>query len=362
MGNGHPYQTVMAAAVVLTTMLFASTSGCSSSGTRQIQIESAAAVKPYQAVTINYRVDAGRSGLPMQLARTQGQQVSFQETPSSVYPNRSIGTLSIQYPHPDGRTDYALAELIIENDPTSPDAAPVDKGWFGWLGTVRRAARDNLPGIKLDDGVREAWAMDLPRSELDRVLARLSATGYFSPTVMAPQGVKLATKIDGASVKKTWMLVPELDAVAGRIRAQGRLVSYLRPEGYVDPLADPPMAVSYAANLMGQFATMPPPQSGMYQPPAVPAISPWSNGAPPYGHAQSTIPQAAAYSPQAVAMMPAYQPVTATNPFAMPQSPAQVEWQAATPAGPVGAMPSNAGLPPQRFGAPYPTPAVQSAW
>ncbi|HWB07928.1 MAG TPA: hypothetical protein VG826_01700 [Pirellulales bacterium] len=200
--------------------------GCSVLQPQSMRIDSAASA--YQGVTITYRVDSGQLSEPLTVARIAGQQVTQQSVPSSPYPDHSVARLSIRYPHPDGKAEYALAELVVETR-TPPNAQIKKSTWQQWVDTFAATARDILPGVKLSDDVREAWAMDIAKNDLDRVVAGMSQSGYFVNPPKASPGVELAARIDGFQANKRWSREPELDVLMERIRQEGQLVSYVHP-------------------------------------------------------------------------------------------------------------------------------------
>lgn len=175
----------------------------------------------YRSALVSYQVDAGG----VSPSNAAGRQVSFQAPPpESQAPARR---LSIQYPHPRGLAGLALAEVVIESAAPEP-AAGGTSAWRRWIAAADRAARNTLPGVQWADGVEEAWALDIPRSDLDRVLARLAEAGYFHGRPGAGDEVELSATLDGASLNKRWGRVGELEALMERVRQEGQLVSYTR--------------------------------------------------------------------------------------------------------------------------------------
>ncbi len=200
--------------------------GCSVLQPQSMRIDSATAA--YQGVTITYRVDGGQLNEPLTVARIDGQQVTQQSVPSSPYPDRSVARLSIRYPHPDGKADSALAELVIET--RKPPGAQAKKStWQQWVDSFAATARDVLPGVRLSDDVHEAWAMDIAKSDLDRVIAGMQESGYLVNPSKATLGVELAAHIDNFQANKRWSREPELDVLMDRVRQKGQLVSYVHP-------------------------------------------------------------------------------------------------------------------------------------
>jgi hypothetical protein len=191
-----------------------------------MQIDSAAGM--YQGVTITYRLDSGQLSEPLTVARIDGHQVTQQSLPSSPYPDHSVVRLSIRYPHPDGKAEYALAELVIETR-APPDSQAKKSTWQQWVDSFAATARDILPGVRLSDDVYEAWAMDIAKSDLDRVIAGMVQSGYFMNPAKASLGVELAARIDNFQANKRWSREPDLDILMERIRQEGQLVSYVHP-------------------------------------------------------------------------------------------------------------------------------------
>jgi hypothetical protein len=202
--------------------------GCSTFEPRTIRIDAAAGM--YQKVTLKYKVDGGQLSEPLTVARIAGQHVTQERLPSSPYPDRSVARLSIQYPHPDGKAGYALAEMVVEtHTPANAQAAAKKAAWEQWADAFASTARDILPGVKMSDGVYEAWAMDISKNDLDRVVAGLSQSGYFVNPSKQTLGVELAARVDNFQAVKRWSHEAELDILMQRIREEGRLVSYERP-------------------------------------------------------------------------------------------------------------------------------------
>ncbi|MEX2119507.1 MAG: hypothetical protein WD847_07920 [Pirellulales bacterium] len=175
----------------------------------------------YRSALVSYQVDAGG----VNPSNAAGYQVSFQAPPPvSQAPARR---LSIQYPHPRGLAGLALAEVVFESAAPEP-AADGTSAWRRWMAAADRVARNTLPGVQWADGVEEAWALDIPRSDLDRVLAGLFEAGYFNRRPGTTGEVDLSATVDGALLNQRWGRVDELDALIERVRQEGQLVSYTR--------------------------------------------------------------------------------------------------------------------------------------
>lgn len=180
----------------------------------------------YEKVTINYRIDTRQYSGAVGAQRDNTQ--SGLSSSGNAVP--SVARLNIQYPHPEGKAGFGLAEVIIESPKPSqaPETKPIVSRWLTAFGEV---ARDVLPGVRLSEGVDEAWAMDLPRGEIDRILSAMSQHGYFARNSRPPQpGIDLAARVDRFQTARPWRREPELDVVLERVRQEGQLVSYIRPD------------------------------------------------------------------------------------------------------------------------------------
>lgn len=275
--------------------------GCTAIQPRVARIDSIAA--GYENVTINYRVDTRQysGAVGAQRDNTQsGLSSSGDGLPS-------VARLNIQYPHPEGKAGFGLAEVIIES--TKPSQAPETKPIVSrWLTAFGEVARDVLPGVRLSEGVDEAWAMDLPRGEIDRILSALSQHGYFARASRPPQpGIDLAARVDRFQAAKPWRREPELDVLLERVRQEGQLVSYIRPDG-IGPrptaftVARPaPQEAAFAAQRPGppnrQLGSAPP-IDGYANVAMRPRQQAWSRPANQAGPAAFRRPVAPSYQPR----------------------------------------------------------------
>ena len=215
---------------MLAAALVAAASGCESLHPRTVQIDAASG--RFQSAQLTYQLDTGRLSQPVQTARIAAQQVSYQQLPSTPLPDRSHARLSVQYPHPRGRAGYALAEVVIESDQRGEKAgASAEKSGFQkFVGGLTDAMNDILPGMVYGNGVKEAWALDIPKDDLDQLVGSLANSGYFNYGPAPTAGVDVLTRLDGKVIRKNWRQVPELDAFIERVRHEGTLVSYVSPK------------------------------------------------------------------------------------------------------------------------------------
>lgn len=201
--------------------------GCTSFRPRTVPIDSAAGM--YRNVNVTYRVDTGQLMEPLVVSRIAGRRIARQQIPSSPYANRSVARLTLQYPHPEGKEGYALAEVVIETRAPRRASRSRKGVWQQWTDSFADAARDLVPGLPGSDTVYEAWSMDLPRNELDRAIGGLSQGGFFVSPPRPSVGVELDARIDGYQSLKRWTHVPELDTLLEHVRQEGQLVSYTHP-------------------------------------------------------------------------------------------------------------------------------------
>jgi hypothetical protein len=276
-----------------------------------------------------------------------------------------------------GKPGYALAEVVIEaKNPPVPTPPSKKPAWRRFADGVHEVlTQNNLPGVRLSDGINEAWSLDVPRSELENVIGRLSQTGYFRLAGNPNPGVNVTCRIDGRAMDKQWGHVPELDALMERVRNEGHLVSYVRP---INEESHPPANARPV-----QFAADWPPAAPVSQGPAAgqgnwvagqAALAP-PDASPPGPVAQRQridvamnrypLPNQGQYSPQSPGRYPpAGQPRYPQSPSSMPQTQTNQPISGApyrsTPASQYPAMNPGPNAPPPMQGAasPQPFPSV----
>jgi len=222
-----PRQTVRSLAPLA--LLVLACVGCSSPFQSVVRRDSAAGL--YETASLEYRLDASRLNLPLTITHVEGQLVSYDHTTSNPEPGESTGSLRLIYPHPTGRAGLALARVEIESKLPPPTVAPA---------TADRAAAALLSAG--GQPIHETWELDISRAELDRIVARLNASGYFEKKSKRAPGVTVTAKLDGRKVEKDWEQSPELDLLMVRVRREGQLVGLDRPAGY-RPKGTPPDSV-----------------------------------------------------------------------------------------------------------------------
>ena len=149
-----------------------------------------------------------------------GRQVNYEPIASSPLAGRSIGTLTVEKPHPAGREGYARVTFSIDSDDS---AAKARSGWD--LLNVR----EKPPQIGHHEEIHETWALDVPAAEADRYFALLSNLNFYNASAPETPAARITVTMDGRKVEKGWSSQAELNALAQQGRSQGRLVAYLRP-------------------------------------------------------------------------------------------------------------------------------------
>lgn len=175
----------------------------------------------YETARLEYQIDAGKLGQPLDVLRVDGRQVNYEQIASSPLPDRSVGTLVIQKPHPAGRAGFARVTFSID----SSEDASESKSWNPFT-----SGDAEMSTIGHHDEVHEIWAMDVPDADADQYFKLLSMQSFYAATAPEKAPAKLAVTLDGRHVEKNWEPLPELNDLAQRVRREGRLVAYLRPE------------------------------------------------------------------------------------------------------------------------------------
>ncbi|MEX0676310.1 MAG: hypothetical protein WD063_04505 [Pirellulales bacterium] len=173
----------------------------------------------YDTARIEYRLDAGKLGQPLDVIRIDGRRVAYEQVASSPLADQSIGTLVIQYPHPGGLPDMARVTFSLDSGRVDPAEAA------GW-----NPLKTGQPAIKVGhEEIHEVWAMNIPRAESDQYFRLLSTQNFYHAESIESGAAELAVTINGRDLRKNWEQVPELNQLVQRVRRDGQLVGYLRP-------------------------------------------------------------------------------------------------------------------------------------
>lgn len=155
--------------------------------------------------------------------------------------------LTITYPHPDGTPSMARATLRLSggDEPVlrpvsgTADAAPT---WMQRLHDPVELFADRpepppatLTALHTD----EIWILDIPRSEVDLLLADLSQSGFFSSQARPDRGTYVDVQVDAGRTQKTWTPDSRLDEFVHRVYGQGRLSGFVAANATHQPLTRP---------------------------------------------------------------------------------------------------------------------------
>jgi hypothetical protein len=176
----------------------------------------------YDQAKLEYRLDAGKLGQPLEVLRIDGRQVNYEQIASSPVAGRSLGKLTIEKPHPAGREGYARVTFAIDS---VESAAQARSGWD--LLNVR----EKPPQIGRHEEIHEVWAMDVPAAEADRYFQLLTSLNFYKADPPEDAAAYITVTLDGRKTDKAWNPQPELNALAQQVRSQGRLMAYVRPSG-----------------------------------------------------------------------------------------------------------------------------------
>jgi hypothetical protein len=174
----------------------------------------------YDTARIEYRLDAGKLGQPIDVVRVDGRQVAYEQVASSPLADQSIGTLVIQYPHPAGIPDMARVTFTLDSGRADASGA---RSW-------NPLKTGKSPAITTGhEEIHEVWAMCIPRAESDRYFQLLSTQNFYHAAAVENGPAQLAVTMNGRALRKSWEQVPELNLLVQRVRREGQLVGYLRP-------------------------------------------------------------------------------------------------------------------------------------
>lgn len=139
--------------------------------------------------------------------------------------------LRIEYPHPEGRAEFARATLQLSrtSEPTGPAKTSLREKMVGGLGGLfrnlsRTSPKGPPPQSSALDSDDESWVLDFPRQQLDLLLIDLAEGGFFDDQRRPTGGVQLAVRIDRGRASKSWNTEPRLDDFVTRTRREGKLV------------------------------------------------------------------------------------------------------------------------------------------
>lgn len=147
--------------------------------------------------------------------------------PSQVEPICSVAELRIEYPHPDGRPDYARVTLGFKSSECGRQCERLTLEARTEMQRERREVRrERWFGSReqADAGGMTLAELDLPRGELDAILQELESHAFFTREPTGDNGEsKLEVRLNRAWTSKSWHYEPTLDALTMRVYKEGRL-------------------------------------------------------------------------------------------------------------------------------------------
>ncbi len=205
----------------------------------------------YESGAIVYRLDAGQLAQPLDVARVDGQKVSYEQFASSPLADQSIGTLSITYPHPGGRAGCAQARFALDSAPTMPSATSALNPFAKKSPGAQTMASKATP----QGEIHEVWVLDIPSTESDQYFKLLAAQSFYNTERPEAKGARLTVTVNGSRATKNWDQLAELNALIQRVRRQGQLVAYSRPAALAGVAESPITSVRAYHDLLAQTGT-----------------------------------------------------------------------------------------------------------
>lgn len=168
-----------------------------------------------ERIRVTYRTQCDRLVAP----GTETLLASFSAPSPQPIPAMTVGTVDIRYPHPGGIPDKALVTVTFESQ---TDFRPEVAGRTRFR---TRISRGDPPERAAPEGaIRERWAMDLPKWQLDAILEDLRQQKYFLRSKTLSPESHLVTEIRDVRLRKDFLAVESLDAMIVRVREQGRCI------------------------------------------------------------------------------------------------------------------------------------------
>lgn len=208
----------------------------------------------YESASIVYRLDAGKMEQPLDVARVEGQKILFEQVASSPLADQSIGTLTVAFPHPGGRPGLAQAKFAIDS---LPGKAPKPAATRSWNPLSRKPPVAPAPKalVTSQPEIHEMWVLDIPAAESDQYFKLLAAQSFYNTDRPGTGAAQLTVTINGSQVRKPWEQVPQLGALAQRVRRDGRLVAYSRPAAQAGMAEGAIASLEVYRNLLAQTAS-----------------------------------------------------------------------------------------------------------
>ena len=127
--------------------------------------------------------------------------------------------LAIQYPHPNGRRDIALVELVVVEWPIPQQESQWRRSLTAWFDSF-------LPGVSWVDGVQQAKSMTVPVAELESLMAEVGPGAPLRGGGVHASGGRLEMEINGQIQQRRRIDRRRLNDLAVRVLREGKLISY----------------------------------------------------------------------------------------------------------------------------------------
>lgn len=195
-------------------------SGCQSAGQLPVTKQGQPS---YDKAFVVYEMDALQRPLPLteNAGQTSGPDALPPLLTESTHWVRAA--LSIQYPHPNGQLDLARATLRLSTLPEDEVRAVDQAGQHLGVDLLATKAFESSRSPAESSRDDELWVLDLPRQQLDLLLADLQHEGFFLPQSRAQLGTKLEVQVDHSRLRKEWSPEPRLDQFVLRVYREGQL-------------------------------------------------------------------------------------------------------------------------------------------
>jgi hypothetical protein len=217
-------------------ILVGMTLGCSALQTPTTEISTTSPTT--QTVSIVYRVEKVAAN------------AATDKSASDTSPAKRAVILSLKYPHSKCKPGHARVEMVVESVRSlNSDGESLTRRFANTLESV-------MPGVRMGEGVLEAWAMEIRYKELEEFIRTLEGQGFFVNLPSAgKETAMLAAEVGGTTTARHWPEVAELDQLIHRVRENGRLVGHSGNAIDVAALIARSAATNGHASMNQSFAT-----------------------------------------------------------------------------------------------------------
>jgi hypothetical protein len=162
-----------------------------------------------QSVSIVYRVEEAATNAATTASASNGSMA------------KRAYILSLKYPHSKCKPGFARAEMVVESaNSLNGNGESLSRRFANTLESV-------MPGVRMGEGVDEAWSMDVRYKDVEELIRKLEGQGFFVSLPPAGKGnAMLAAEVAGTTTARHWCEVAELDQLIRRVRENGKLVGH----------------------------------------------------------------------------------------------------------------------------------------